>query len=205
MNHKLNDKEMKKYQVLHTIEKCSNYSNNVSKYDIEKSKELAEYISVNYDTMDEYEMRRIASKCMDINAVKKNILAFELKNYVPVNEITLSLDQYKGEAFKVFHRYQCKAGGFNLEDNEWILYDKSTPKYDVKQNELLFENTISFVDEYDDDIEEFLYYLIKRLSSIAKNISADLRYRQNDNSKVLSILIWITDNNMQVDECEVGL
>lgn len=201
---KLNDSiNMKKYVALHSIEYLSNYKN---KTNTKYNNDLAEYIYNNYNTMDNYEMKIISSKCMDINEIKKTILAFEFKNYKPeISADIISLEEFSKKATKIIAKYQGKAGGFLIEDSEWTIHKQDSIKYEIRENELLFENTLSFFDDEDDETEEFLDCLISRLNTIASNIKVHLKFKEHTYSKVLSILLWITDINMKVDECIVGL
>jgi len=200
------EKEMKKYNLLHILEKQTNYQNNINLKESQESQELANYIHKNYYKMDEIELKLIALKCIDLNEVKRIILSYELKNYKPEQKNgTMSLNKFKIHAFKLFNRYQCKAGGFYIEDNEWIMHDNTSVKYEVDNNELLFENTISVVDENDNESEYFLEYLVKRLNLIADNIDVELRQKQNEHSKVINVLLWVTDKNIESTDCIVGL
>ena len=135
------EQEMKRYSLLHSLEKITNYQNNVT--DNTNSHELAEYIHDNYHKMDEIELKIIALKCMDLNDFKRIILSYELRNFKPNQKIeTMTLNKFKTHALKLLNRYQCKAGGFLIEDNEWCVHDNTSVKYEVEKNELLFENTI---------------------------------------------------------------
>lgn len=195
---------MKQYNLFHQLEKISNYKNNINQSI--NSQELAKYIHDNYNKMDEVELKMIALKCMDINDYKRIILSYELRNYKPQQKISImSLDKFKTHALKIFSRYQCKAGGFLIEDNEWIVHENNSTKYEVEKNELLFENTINIIDENDNESECFLDYLVEQLNSIADNIEVELRQKQNEYSKVISLLLWVTDKNMESDNNIIGL
>lgn len=198
--------EMKKYNLLHNLEKHNNYINNVRKKPHTVKKDLAEYIRSNYDTMDETEMKIIAMKCLDVNEIKKTLLFYELKNYKRAPSTIMTLEKFKIHAVNIFNRYQCKAGGFCIEDNEWMVYDKSCIKYDVSENELLFENTICVVDNDDIETDIFITYLIKQLNHVATNIYTEFRQKQEHKSKVIKLLIWATDTNQVIsDDGTIGL
>ncbi len=198
------EQEMKQYSLLHRLERETNYQNNIS--NDTNSQELAKYIHENYYKMDEVELKVIALKCMDLNEFKRIILSYELKNYKPEQKIkTMSLDKFKTHVLKLLNRYQCKAGGFLIEDNEWSVHDNTSVKYEVEKNELLFENTISVVDEDDNEADCFLEYLVKRLNLIADNIDVILRQKQNEHSKVISLLLWAIDKNIEFTACAIGL
>ena len=50
----------------------------------------------------------------------------------------------------------------------------------------------------DGETNTYLKYLIKRLNSLSKNIDVELRQKDNDNSKMISLLIWAVDRNKKV-------
>ena len=54
---------MRKYDFLHKLDQCKNYSNDSSDGDLG----LAEYIHDNFDKMDEIEMSKMLIKCLGIN------------------------------------------------------------------------------------------------------------------------------------------
>jgi hypothetical protein len=198
--------EMRKYELLHKLEKYTNYRNSINNKSKNDKRDLANHIFKNYDTMDETEMRIMATKCLDANDFKKTLLLFELKHYKSNVKESITLNDFKIVAFNVFRRYQCKAGGFCIEDNEWTVYDSKTTKYDVNENEIVFENTINLVDVYDTESDEFLIYLVKRLGSIAKNIKVSLRQKHHKKSKVMTLLIWALDKNQVVQpKSSIGL
>jgi len=191
------EQEMKKYNLMHLLEKQRNYKNEEPNKSQDEKQQLAQYIHKNYNNMDEIEMKTIALKCLDINEIKKTLLFFELQNYICTPK-QMSLSEFKNETMIIFNKYQSKAGGFLLEDNEWLIHDNTSSRHEVKENELLFENTINAHDMDDGETNTYLKYLIKRLNSLSKNIDVELRQKDNDNSKMISLLIWAVDRNKKV-------
>ena len=201
INHHDMELEMKKYNFMHALEEKKNYKNVIDSKTKEEKQDLAQYIHNNYNKMDEIEMQIIALKCLTPIEIKKILLSYELKNYecsVPLKK--LSLLEFKCQALNVFNKYQSKAGGFLLEDNQWIVYDSSSTLHEIKENELLFENTIDMCDVDDDETDEYLECIVSKLNLIAKNISVEIRQRKNDGCKAMSFLIWVTDEDMEIDE-----
>lgn len=190
------EKEMKHYHHLHQIEKCKNYNNKIYKIKEDEKKTLAEYIYQHYDTMDETEMKILAVKCLEQNTIKKILLSYELANYHEEPVEHMSLNDFINKAQQILLRYQCKAGGFNVEDTEWVVYKAGSTEYEVMENEILLVNTIAVCDEEDDELEEYLEYLMKRLNSIAKNITVELREEHGKRNNHL--LIWATDISQEV-------
>lgn len=190
------EKEMKHYHHLHQIEQCKNYNNKIHKMKNDDKNTLAEYIHNNYDKLDETEMKIIVLKCLDQNSIKKILLSFELENYQELPVENMSLTDFTIKAQKILQRYQCRAGGFNVEDIEWIIHKVGSIDHEVMDNEILFVNTIAVCDEEDDELEEYLNNIIKRLNSIAKNIIVEIREDRGKRNNHL--LIWATDISQEV-------
>lgn len=190
------EKEMKQYHHLHQIEECKKYNNKICKIKEDDKHKLAEYIYHNYSTMDEIEMNIIALKCLDQNSIKKILLSYELENYQESPVEHMSLTDFANKAQQILRRYQCKAGGFNMEDTEWVIHKKDSIEHDVMENEILFVNTIAVCDEEDDELEEYLGNIMRRLNSIAKNITVEIREDHGKRNNYL--LLWATDTTQEV-------
>ena len=188
-----NELIMKKYNVQHKIETLNTYNTQFSNLEDGKHT-LAKYIHNNYNTMDEKEMQTILMKCLNINKIKSLLLQYELENYEEIPQKCMSLSEFKNKARQIFARYQCRAGGFLIEDTQWTVHDSRSTRYDVKENELLFENTLNIVDLENDDVENYIYYIVKRLGSIAENIEVEIR--QKVKHKMVYLLIWVNDNTI---------
>ena len=198
------EQNMKLYNILYELETYKNYKNMGNKRKKKNDKKIANYLNENFNKMDEIELKNILLKCLDIQQIKSLLLNFELKNYKEKPLKQLPLNEFLKKALKLINRYHWKAGGFLFEDNEWLIYKSDSLKYEIKENELLLENTIDYSDLNDNLNDKYLKKLINRLSLIAENIKVELRQRTNEKSKTINILIWITDKNMH-DIVEIGL
>ena len=196
--------EMKKYKIMHNLEKYKNYKNEVYTKSLDEKLQLAKYIHKNYNNMDEIEMKKVVLKCLDMNDIKKILLLYELKNNPSIPK-QMSLNEFKSKVVNIFNKYQSKAGGFLLEDNEWIIHDHTSSRYEVREHELLFENTINTHDMDDNDTNMYLKYLMQKLSSLSENINVELRHKNNHNSKMVNLLIWAIDKNKKSQTQIIGL
>jgi hypothetical protein len=195
--------DMKLYNIKHKLEMNSKFENKISK-DNNKTN-LAKYVYDNYDNMDEFEMKMIVLKCLDMNHIRSLLLNFELEHYEEKSFNSLSLEQFEEKALKILKRYHWKAGGFLLEDVEWMVHKSNSQKYDIKKNELLFENTVDVSDMNDDMTIRYLNSLQKRLKSLSKNIEIELKQKNHSGkSKTIYLLIWATDKTAQ-NIVEIGL
>ena len=102
----------------------------------------------------------------------------------------------KKQAFKIINRYHWKAGGFKIEDSEWILHKHDSKLYDVLSNELLFENTLDRSDVDDEETERYMDHLTRHLNYLSKNIEVEYRYK-NTKEKIVRVLVWATDKNIE--------
>ena len=193
-------KEMKVYDFMHRLESSKNYLFPDDEKPKEERQELAEFIHNNLYKLDEIELKNIVLKCMTSKDIIKYLLSYELKNYNIKCVEQMSLDEFLPIALSYLNRYQWKAGGFFIEDDQWTVYrhgdyDMNT---DVKENEILFENTIYFTYSHDHDTAFYLDNLIDILNSIASNI--DVEIRENREGKIVHLLIWATDKNLNIDD-----
>lgn len=188
------EKELHKYDALHRFEQTKNYRQNNNYKTSEENEELATYLHNNFDKMDEVEMGKMLLKCFGINEIKKNLLRFELIHYSDQNNKDMTLEEFEKKALKIINRYQWKAGGFLIEDCEWIIHKVDSPRYDVKENELVFENTLDISDIKDDETDFFIKKLVNQLSSLSTNIIVEYSQKYKK-TKIVKLLIWATDEN----------
>lgn len=196
MNQNINT-QMKIYSSKHAL-------NALSKYDPCKlnlcDTDIGTYICDNFDTMDDSELKKITLKCLNINDCKKILLNYELHTRILTsidNNNVLTLKEFEKKSINIFNRYQNRAGGFALEDRQWRVHTVLSNRYQVIENEILFENSVPLVDEEDRETNIYLKNIVKLLNTLSKNIVVELREKQRKNSKIINVLIWGTDINQQ--------
>jgi hypothetical protein len=180
--------EMKIYNTLHQMEKYKNYSPYLSSTNLQQSHEFADYIHNTYNTLSDEEIKQLTLKCLSVNDCKHLLLLHELKYHQIQPKEHMTIDEFTKIALYYLNRYQCKAGGFFIEDTEWTVKQS--------QSEVLFENTVFYKYSNDYDTCLFLDLIINKLNSIAKNITVELR--EKNDSKIIYILLWATDNDQQI-------
>ena len=188
------ESEILKYNYLLQLDKLKNYSCTIEN---NEDKNLATMICDNFDKLDDLGRRNLLTKCLSNNEINMHLLKFELinkQNDDPENELTL--DEFEKQAFKIINRYHWKAGGFKIEDSEWILHKHDSKSYDVLSNELLFENTLDRSDVDDEETERYMDHLTRHLNYLSKNIEVEYRYK-NTKEKIVRVLIWATDKNIE--------
>ena len=188
------ESEILKYNYLLQLDKLKNYSCTIEN---NEDKTLATSIYDNFDKLDDLGRRNLLTKCLSNNEINMHLLKFELinkQNDDPENELTL--DEFEKQAFKIINRYHWKAGGFKIEDSEWIQHKHNSKLYDVLSNELLFENTLDRSDVDDEETERYMDHLTRHLNYLSKNIEVEYRYK-NTKEKIVRVLIWATDKNIE--------
>lgn len=189
------------YATLYQFEAKRNYSNDNDLCD----ESVLNYISSNYDTFDDSELEKVALKCLSQNSLKQIILKYELKHYRSEQQ-DMNLTQFKSEALKLLQRYHYKAGGFLLEDPDWIVYEYPNYQYELQENEIVFINTINRTDVDNEETDQYLNLLTERLHSLTKNIKVDMRYKKHHNSKTIHVLLLCVDKNIVVDnDPDIGI
>ena len=189
---------MQEYILAHQLEKKEYYCYNERKKSSKEKYEIANYIHNSYNTMTDVDIRNTVLNCMDKNEMKRILLLFELKHYNPnLSPKKMSLNEFKLIALDLFDRYQCKAGGFKVEDNKWLVHDSTSIRHQVRENELLFENTINICDDDDEETSKYFKYILKRLNDIASNINVELRQLTQHRQKVITLMIWAKDKDLK--------
>lgn len=67
------------------------------------------------------------------------------------------------------NKYTHKAGGFVLEDHEWGCHLADSSKYELLNNEAIFDNSILRKHRYDYELNKYLCQIIKIVSSMTTN------------------------------------
>lgn len=191
---------MDKYNQLVKLEKLKDY-----RYKSEKN-------IIDCDNLDNItceDRKKLLLDCLSDNEIKMHLLKYELVNKT-FDEISneLSLSEFEVKAINLIEKFHWKAGGWKIEDSEFIIHKSDSKVYDVLQNEILFENTIDRSDLNDEENEFYLNHLIRHLNSLCNNINVEWNFKGTKN-KTARLLIWCTDANMSVksnyDSEEVGL
>jgi hypothetical protein len=124
------------------------------------------------------------------------ILRYQLENKYK-NPLYLKINNHKkavGLIKELLKQYQWKAGGFYIDDMEWmeINSEVESDHCEVNYNEIVLLNTIDNNRTGDEEIEEFLQHIIKYADASTSN-KIDFQYDIIKlNKKLSKILIWIS-------------
>lgn len=191
-------KEVRKYNHLQQLDAISNEM--TDQIPQEQKTNLAKYIHKNYNKMDDMEMRRVASKCLDISEVKDILMTFEFNNYTR-NEKEMTLNEFTKIATYMFDRYY-RVGGCFIEDKEWIVHTPASKYFDIPDNKIMFQNTIDSMDADDCATNEYLNKLVENLNGVSTNIRVKLEFIEK--KKLTYITIWAKDTTLEENDI-VGL
>jgi hypothetical protein len=201
MNNNKVIKELEEYNLRYAQDIENNYG--IEKEDddtmLEKNIALATLINTQYDKAiktDINMLRNLAITCMSDKRVKHILLAHEL-NYLKVEPKQMNLTDFGRCAKSILDRYQCKAGGFLIEDMEWTLHTYKSKEHNIKKHELVFENSVDKLDIDVDDTQIYLDQIERRLNKISTNISVTIHYKTSKSDKLVWILIWCVDKQLK--------
>jgi len=185
--------EMKKYNALHTIDAISNYGLYDHNIGIKNKSSIATYINKNLDKMDYDEIKQLINKVLTFTAMKKILLTHELQFYKEIPK-KMSLKKFINKTIDILNRYQHRAGGFYIEDSIWKIHTFKSEEYDVKEYEVMFENSIEALDLEDPETVIYLERIHDRLNSLSDDIKVNIRYSEANKNDIIWIFIWATHN-----------
>lgn len=205
---------MKKYINLHHLNKMF-MANKTSDMDIDSlsNKEpklnisdMAQYINKNLYKMDGDEKKYLLQMCLSTYNIHNELLKIEFNNLNPKQE-TMTLKTFCSQVNKLLTRYQHKVGGFILEDIVWTSYNCNDDKYNLSQNEIVFENTMPAFhipkrgETLKDDIfllknycefEETIIYLnklTKLFNKLSTNIKISMKFIDSYRDDIIVIVL----------------
>jgi hypothetical protein len=194
--------DMKAYNLFHQMDRLENYGRDRENIDCDKN--LGGYIKKNYDKMDMIEKKRLLTKIIPDHEVNRILLDYEMSHLTIIPK-PMSLDQFEKKALKILLRYQCRAGGFYIEDREWAVYHYGSPDVQLNENEILFENTVCKIDILNPDTEHYLQNVNRILRQISNDIEIDIQVEPTTKDSSLSwVLIWAKHKKLQ-KQSEISL
>lgn len=206
MNDKKIRQRMEKYIEQHRVEATNNYGYvDKEKLDTPENKALAKHIRRNFDTMTPDEMKETVLKCMTEKQIKKILMEFELRQYRPASKGEMSLDKFIKKTLNVLSRYQCRAGGYYIEDMEWTVHRSDSDDYEVEDYQVVLINSIDIKDSEDNETIKYMENIVEYLNCISDNIEVEQDVYDPEKGDIVWLLLWFTDNNLKEEEPEIDL
>jgi hypothetical protein len=141
------------------------------------------------------ELIELYNKLINPRYIRKKILLYDLENYTPQNNETITKNDFLTYVIQLLKYYNDLFIEF-YEDNIWIIHDKSSIKYPLKENEIVFENSISLVENssYNDRGEYYIKLIRNKLNKISSKIHISTKIIEDNNNEICWILLKCTSD-----------
>lgn len=182
-----------KYQLSHQFD---NEKTVVRNFIIDEEK--AQYLYKNINIMDEVERRKYLINLLDDSYVLSELYRYELK-CLNLDKRIADLNELANFMETSLRRYHMKAGGHLCEDTVWTKHDKTSNKYPLKENEIVFENSIKYINRNDSRICEFITDLL-HFFNIHMSDNLSISYRMIECSDMIYWMVFKIKTVEQIDE-----
>jgi hypothetical protein len=122
---------------------------------------------------------------------------FELENYEPthkINDFNSLIIHFRNilKHYSPILAYDNNNQTFHskFEDLNWTEFNKDNSKYEIFDNEFIFENSISYSNKDNDDVIFFLKN-IKRIFKLSTDLTVRLRLVPDDKYNIIWIIFFI--------------
>ncbi len=197
---------MEKYIKQHEAEANQNYGYmDFEEHATPTNKALAKNIHKNFNAMSSDGLKNTVIKCMTEKQIKKIIMEFELRHYRPVSKGDMSLEKFIKKALRVLSRYQCKAGGYYIEDTKWTVHRSNSDDYEVEDYQTLLVNSIDIKDHEDNETIEYMKNIVEYLNCLSDNIEVEQDVYDPEKYDIIWLLLWFTDKNIKDEDPDIDL
>ena len=122
--------------------------------------------------------------------LKRMLTEFEFYN-MKIEPETKCLDDVIKKCENILNRYTYCAGGCRLEDKDWVIYRKGDKKYKLKDNEIIFENSIPSIYKDDYETDKFLRQINKLFNEISEKIKSECIFIECERMNIHWVLFVI--------------
>lgn len=143
--------------------------------------EYVEKIRKKLDKLSLNEKKKMMLNIITEKQVDKFLLRYEYKNIKLDKLENVNINEFTKYVLSFIKRYQWKAYGFYIEDNDWII-DKTN------KNKIKLVNTIFDNDVYDNDTDYFLESLVDKLDDITDDFEVSYNIFEDDEEKEINYL-----------------
>lgn len=178
------NQEFEKY-----IELYKQYQLNVSEY----KDETPQLHNVLMNVSDE-QIWQLYNTMINPKYIKNKLLLFDLENYVSESNELITKDEFISYVVQLLKFYNDLLMEF-FEDNIWVIHDKTSTKYPLKENEIVFENSVSFVDDnslYNDKAEYYIKLVRNHLNKLSSNIHVSTKIIEDSDNDICWMLLKCT-------------
>jgi len=168
-----------------SIHLCNIIYNNKQEYN-EHYETIANYVINNYGKLIESEKKEIIKMFISNNEVDDILLKCLIKYYNPEKHI-MNLETFISQCKKILKIF--KRVFFDLEDDEWNIYKFPNNRFEIKENEVIFENTIP-LNYVSDSFKEYIEHLIRILNNVS-DYKVDYKLLSDEENHVCFVLLFI--------------
>lgn len=186
------DKNLQLYFNLHKLDdsfKSNMFAYNNHLKEVDRIK-MAKFIQNNFARMNYFDKLSIHNKIVSEFKLNYELLKFQLTYLIPDEKIT-DFEKFIKETEKILNFYQWKAGGFLCEDDKWTLYRHGNHKYDLKENEVIFDNSVKTINNSDIEVYKYIKSLHNLLQKMTDSFKIKFRYIDDDYDDITWIIIRI--------------
>lgn len=164
----------------------------------EENKKVGQYIHDNYDNMDLKQRKDYLFEHIDPMEVNKLLLKMELDTWFPKPVKSMSKEEFIDQFNLLMKRYQCKAGGYYLNEFMWKVRDTDFRETIVEDDEFYLQNTIDTRQAKHFDTVFFLTKIAQKLSLLADNIKCEYVPEKSDRDHTWTMIkVIILANNIE--------
>jgi hypothetical protein len=149
---------------------------------------LASLINKNINKFSKKEKEIFLIKCLSEGEMDNLLLKYELENFLPDKLKINCFKDFINTASQLLNRYQSKAGGYLIEDNEWIIHKNDSKDYEISINQVVFENSVSIENIRDYDTINFLKKILLLLKRLSNNINVSEEFIKSKKDGIVWIL-----------------
>lgn len=115
--------------------------------------------------------------------LNNELLKLEFYNFYPNNKQKLKLTEVFTLTQKIINKYQWKAGGFFIDDLEWILENKD--------DNYVLKNTIDNLDSRDNDTINFMKNICRIINGHVSNYKLNFDIQEDTVNKISRLLFYV--------------
>ena len=185
-NTNMNKTNLSDYALLH-----EKYNVNYTKYtNIHEDK--LKNIHQSLLTMSNDEIINLYTQFVSIDYLKHELFLLDLEHNIPDKQNNITKDEFINYVHQLFNYYHNPLFGNLFEDNVWKFHDKTSTKYPLKDNEIIFENSISLVDEFSEEnekVDDYIRLIRKHLNKLSDNIKVSDKIIEDNHNEISWILL----------------
>lgn len=170
------------------------YKNIYNKYAIKedyiKIKKVIDDLHLRFNTITPNNKHELCKNILTEHKLNKILLKYEFRNYIPSSS-NRNINEMNDYIVFLLNKYHQQVGKNKLEDDEWIKHTHKSTKYELSNNELIFENSILYKNKYCRKTDYFLSTLTNIMRNYASNFKTKFFYLSDQNPDILWVVIKI--------------